>query len=116
MDFLTRFLSFEKPMGNTLVRVLYYLAIVAAVWNALKMFWHYGILRLDNDWGSALWVMIKTPFILIFGIIVLRVAAELALAVLRMDTSLHKQANAVAAEPETIDAKPKAKPKPKSST
>lgn len=113
MDFITRFLSFEKPMGNTLVRLLYYIAIVVAIWNALKMFWHYGILRLDNDWDSALWVMIKTPFVLIFGIIVLRVMAELALAILRMDLSLHKQATADPA-PEPIKPAPKAKAKPKS--
>lgn len=96
MGMLSRFLSFEKPMGPTLIQLLYYLFIVGIVWHAIRRFW-FWLTYLDNDWDTALWGMIKTPFLAIIALMVLRVVAELAKAVLRMDKSLHEQVTGRAA-------------------
>ena len=59
-------------------------------------FW---ITYLDNDWDTALWGLIKTPFMAIIALLVLRVVAELAQSVFRMDKSLHDQVTGRAAPP-----------------
>lgn len=96
MEFMSRFLSFEKPMGETLTRVLFYLGIAGIVWGALKMLWFY-ITRIDNNWDWALWGIIKTPFAALISLLVLRVIAEYVLAHFRIDKSLHDQVTGRAA-------------------
>ena len=100
MGMLSRFLSFEKPLGSTLVQLLYYFGLIGLVLHAVQRMW-FWLTFLDNDWDRALWMLIKTPFMLVLGIIVLRVGAELALAVLRMDKSLHDQVTGRAVPPKT---------------
>ncbi len=99
MDFLTRFLSFEKPMGGTLTRLLYYFGIVAILWHGLKMIW-FWIKYIGTDWDTALWGLIKTPIAVVIAIFVLRVIAEYVLAHFRIDTSLHDQVTGRAAPKE----------------
>ena len=98
MGFLSRFLSFEKPMGETLTRLLYYLGILSILWHAVRRFW-FWLTYLDNDWDTALWGMIKTPIAAIIAVLVLRVVAEYVLAHFRMDKSLHDQVTGRAAPP-----------------
>lgn len=98
MRIFSRFLSFEKPMGPTLVQLLYYLGIAGILWHAVRRFW-FWLTYLDNDWDTALWGMIKTPFAAIIALIVLRVIAELAQSIFRMDKSLHDQVTGRAAPP-----------------
>jgi len=90
MGILSGFLSFEKSMGETLTRILYYLGILGIAWHAINRFW-FWITYLDNDWDTALWGMIRTPIAAIIGLLVLRVVAEFVLAHFRMDKSLHDQ-------------------------
>lgn len=96
MGILSRFLSFEKPMGPTLVQLLFYFGIIGILWQAVNRFW-FWLTYIDNDWDTALWGMIKTPFMAILALLVLRVVAELAQSVFRMDKSLHDQVTGRAA-------------------
>lgn len=98
MGLLSGFLSFEKPMGETLTRILFYLGIAGILWHAVQRFW-FWLTYIDNDWDTALWGMIKTPFMAIISLLILRVVAEFVLAQLRMDKSLHDQVTGRAAPP-----------------
>lgn len=100
MGILSGFLSFEKSMGETLTRILFYLGIAGIVLHAIRRFW-FWLTYLDNDWDTALWGMIKTPFAAIIALMVLRVIAELVNAVFRMDKSLHDQVTGRAAPAKT---------------
>ena len=93
-----RFLSFEKPMAEVLTRVLYYLAIAGVLWRMVKEMWRW-INYIDNDWDTALWWLIKTPFMALVAILVLRVIAEYVLAHFRIDRSLHDQVTGRAVPP-----------------
>ena len=96
MDYLTKFISFEKPMGETLTRLLFYIGIVYVLWTGLGHLWKW-IQYFDNDWDTALWGVIKTPFIIVVKLLVLRVMSEYVLARFRMDKSLHDQVTGRAA-------------------
>lgn len=98
MGLLSGFLSFEKPMGETLTRILFYLGIAGILWHAIRRFW-FWLTYIDNDWDTALWGMIKTPFIAIISLLILRVVTEFVLAQFRMDKSLHDQVTGRAAPP-----------------
>ena len=98
MGILSGFLSFEKSMGATLTRILYYIGILGILWHALRRFW-FWMTYLDNDWDTALWGMIRTPIGAIIALLVLRVVAEYVLAQFRMDKSLHDQVTGRAAPP-----------------
>ena len=39
MGILSRYLSFEKPMGETLVRILFWAGIIGIHWQAVRQFW-----------------------------------------------------------------------------
>jgi len=79
-----------------LTQALYILGIIGIVWGGLKRLW-FWIRYLDNDWDTALWAIIKTPFLMVIALIILRVAAEYVLAHFRMDKSLHDQVTGRAA-------------------
>ena len=96
MGLLSGFVRFDKSMGETLTRLLYYFGIIAILWHAIRRFW-FWLTYLDNDWDTALWGMIKTPIMAIIAIMVLRVVAEFVLAHFRMDKSLHDQVTGRAA-------------------
>lgn len=98
MSFLGRFISFEKPMGEILTRILYYIGIASIIWLGLKRIW-FWIMYIDDAWATALWGIIKTPFMMLFALLVLRVLAEFVLAQFRMDKSLHDQVTGRAAPP-----------------
>ncbi len=98
MGMLSGFLSFEKSMGATLTRILFYLGIVGILWHAVRRFW-FWLTYLDNDWDTALWGMIKTPIGAIIALMILRVVAEYVNAHFRMDKSLHDQVTGRAAPP-----------------
>ncbi|MEM5515792.1 DUF4282 domain-containing protein [Henriciella sp. AS95] len=84
MNMISNFLSFEKPMGEVLTKFLFYVGILVILWWGLHDLWHY-ITWFDNDWDEALWGVIKTPFIVVIRLLILRVLSEFVLSVLRLD-------------------------------
>ena len=102
MGILSRYLSFEKPMGETLVRFLFWAGIIGILWQAVRQFW-FWLTFLDDDWDRALWGMITTPVKAIIALLILRVVAEFVLAQFRMDNSLHDQVTGRAAPPPKAD-------------
>ncbi len=78
-----RFISFEKPFGEGLVQFVYYLALIYLVWTGLEQLWAW-ITYFDNDWDDALWGVIKTPFLVVFKILIVRIIAELVISAMRM--------------------------------
>ncbi|MDJ0921649.1 MAG: DUF4282 domain-containing protein [Henriciella sp.] len=99
MGFLSRFLSFEKPIGDLLTRLLYYLGCIGIILGAIRYI-IYQLGRFGSQWwDEALWEIIKTPFGAIIAIMVLRVIAEFVLAQFRMDKSLHDQVTGRAVPP-----------------
>ncbi|WP_300377633.1 DUF4282 domain-containing protein [Henriciella sp.] len=84
MNFISNYLSFEKPLGEMLTKVLFYVGIFLILFWGLRSLLHY-IALLDDDWDTALWGVIKTPFIVILKLLVLRVLAEVVVAILRLD-------------------------------
>ena len=92
-------LSFEKPMGPILTRILFYLALIYVLWTGLQHLWDW-ILYFDDDWDKALWGVITTPIGVLIKILILRVVAEVILAQFRMDKSLHDQVTGKVAKPD----------------
>ncbi|MGB3626404.1 MAG: DUF4282 domain-containing protein [Henriciella sp.] len=84
MNMISNFLSFEKPMGEVLTKFLFYVGIILIIFWGLRSLWHW-ITWFDNDWDEALWGVIWTPIAVILRLLILRVASEFVLAVLRMD-------------------------------
>ena len=82
---VTRFLSFDKLMGEGLIKLLYVVASIWVLFNGLRAMWKW-LLYLDNDIGDALWGLIMTPLKAIVTIIAIRVASELAIAAFRFWT------------------------------
>ncbi|MEM9055636.1 MAG: DUF4282 domain-containing protein [Pseudomonadota bacterium] len=95
---LSRFLSFEKPFGPALIQVIFYLWVVYLLWTGAEQLWDW-ITYFDNDFWDALWGVIRTPFVVIFKILISRATAEVAIAILRIDKSTHDQVTGRAAPP-----------------
>jgi len=98
MRILSRFLSFERPLGPVLVQLLYYAGLITLVLHSLHRLWVWGG-YMATDWDKAIWMLVKTPFWLALGVFVLRILSELALAVFRMETHLHDQVTGRAVPP-----------------
>ncbi|MEM6535922.1 MAG: DUF4282 domain-containing protein [Pseudomonadota bacterium] len=93
-----RFLSFEEPVGPILTRLLYYFGLIAIIWGALRLIW-FWIMRIDNVPMTALWQIMLVPFGAVIAIMGLRVAAELVLAIFRIDQSTYEQVTGKTAPP-----------------
>lgn len=80
-DLIGRFLSFEDHLGRGLVKFAYYLALFFLVVSTL-----YHMVRhlFDGDIGDFL----LEPFQFVLWLVLFRVAAELALAILSIDDQL----------------------------
>mgnify|MGYP003124792020 CR=1 FL=1 len=50
---LSNYLSFEKPLGEMLTRLLFYIGILVILFWGLRSLWHY-LTWFDNDWDEAL--------------------------------------------------------------
>lgn len=98
----SRFLSFEKPFGAALIQVVFYLWVVYLLWTGAEKLWDW-ITYFDNRFWPAFWGTVTTPFVVAFKILVSRAAAELAMAVLRIDRSTHDQVTGRAAPPPASD-------------
>ena len=60
MNWLSNFLSFEKPMGEMLTRLLFYLFIIFILWRGLESLVFY-LTYFGENFGMALWGILKTP-------------------------------------------------------
>ena len=100
MSMLSRFLSFEKPLGPTLAQLIYYFGLVMIALHGVQRLWFWAG-YLGHDWDRALWMLIKTPFLLILAVIVLRVLTEIVIAIFRIEKSLHDQVTGRAVPPKT---------------
>ena len=98
MGILSGFLSFEKSMGATLTRLMYYLGILAVIWHGLERIWR-GLTIFPDYWWTATKHILYTPILMALSIIFLRIVAEYLVAHFRMDKSLHDQVTGRAAPP-----------------
>ena len=83
---LSNYLSFEKPLGELLTRLLFYLFIIFTLWRGVETFVFY-LTYFGENFGMALWGVLKMPVIVAVQLLILRVFAECVLAVLRLDKS-----------------------------
>jgi hypothetical protein len=95
MGLLSRWLSFERPMGDVLVQLLYYLALVLIIVRCLERI-YLGCLTIigafgdGRGFGDGLWLIVGSPLLAILAICLLRIVAEVVRAVFRMDRSLRE--------------------------
>ena len=100
MGFLSRLLSFERSMGPVLIQLLYYIGLIWIVWACvLRIIAGFGLF--GESVGDALWQIVSAPFLALFAALLLRLLAEAARAVFRIDTSLHDIVTGRAAPPPT---------------
>ncbi|MCZ4296917.1 DUF4282 domain-containing protein [Henriciella marina] len=86
MNWFSNFLSFEKPLGELLTRLLFYLFIIFIIWRGVETLVFY-LTYFGENFGMALWGILKTPVVVIVQLLMLRVFTEAVLAVLRLDKS-----------------------------
>lgn len=98
MGFLSRLLSFERPMGPTLVQLLYYIGLIWILWVCVAQI-VLGVANLADDFGAGVWQIVSAPLLAILSALVLRLLAEGARALFRIDASLHDVATGRAAPP-----------------
>lgn len=87
-ELVGRFLSFEEHLGRGLVRLLFYgllfLLVVTTAWELLVIF-----SNLSQKFWPNLWrLLITEPFTFLVKLLMLRLGAEVILAVLSIDDSL----------------------------
>jgi Domain of unknown function (DUF4282) len=83
MNVVSQFLSFDKLMGQSLVKIVYFLGIICIALGVL-----FGVLgafgMMAIDFGSGLGMLIGAPLAGIIGICFLRFACELYIAIFRI--------------------------------
>jgi len=77
------FLNTDKPSGSAVAKFLFYIAIVYILWIGLKQLWMW-IQWFDNDWDEALWGVIKTPFLTVLKLLMLRLGLDVVLAIFKI--------------------------------
>jgi hypothetical protein len=83
MELVNRFLSFDKLMGATLVRIVYYLGIVGILLGVIaQVFASFGAMR--YSFGSGLGLLIAAPVLGLVGICFWRFVCELYLVMFRI--------------------------------
>lgn len=98
MGFLSRLLSFERSMGPVLIQLLYYAGLIWIVWVCVQRIVA-GFGLFGDSVGDALWQIVSAPFLALLSALLLRLLAEAARAVFRIDTSLHDIVTGRAAPP-----------------
>jgi hypothetical protein len=87
MNVVGQFLSFDKLMGQSLVKIVYFLGIVCIALGVL-----FGVLgafgMMAIDFGSGLGMLIGAPLAGIIGICFLRFACELYIAIFRISDDI----------------------------
>ena len=85
MDIVNRFLNFDKLMGQSLVKIVYYLGIIGIVLGCIGfVFTGFGL----GGFGGGLGALIGAVIGGIIGICFLRFFCELYLAIFRMSDDL----------------------------
>lgn len=83
-DLIGRLLSFEEHMGRGLVKFAYYCGLFFLACWILHNLWAYLVVKETRDLG----LFLIQPFLLVFFVVLLRVASELAMAILSIDDNL----------------------------
>ena len=87
MDLVTRFLSFDKLMGAALVKIVYFLGLLAIALGAVA-----GLLQalgmLVSNFFGAIGALLMTPIIAVLAICALRFICEIYVVVFRMGEDL----------------------------
>lgn len=78
---LGRFLSFDKMMAGTIVKVLYYIGIALIL---ILGVWRFFASLFGGDFTHALWALIGIPIALLFA----RVFAEMFIVTFRISDNL----------------------------
>ncbi|MEL7546690.1 MAG: DUF4282 domain-containing protein [Pseudomonadota bacterium] len=89
MDFLSRLLSFERSMAPVLVQLLYYIGLVWTTWVCIARMIAGFVDLGGGNVGDAIWQIVSAPLIALLSVFFLRVLAEAARALFRVDASLH---------------------------
>jgi len=90
-ELVGRFLSFEEDLGDGLVKFVYYvllfLLIVTSLYDWVMAFFH---IFAGKPWSSLGLFLVGVPLRFMLGLLLLRVGAEVILAILSIDDSLKK--------------------------
>jgi uncharacterized protein DUF4282 len=85
MDIVNRFLNFDKLMGQSLVKIVYYLGIIGIVLSCVMfIFTGFGV----GGFGGGLGALIAAPIFGIISLCFLRFFCELYIAIFRMSDDL----------------------------
>ncbi|MEM1379825.1 MAG: DUF4282 domain-containing protein [Pseudomonadota bacterium] len=87
-DLVSRFLSFQEHMGRGLVRLVYYVLVFLLVVTTLyEMTTSFGAMT-ETFWSNMWRVLVIIPLMFFVKLLLLRLAAELVLAVQSINESL----------------------------
>ena len=77
-------LTRAAPLDTT--ACLFYLFIIFIIWRGVETLVFY-LTYFGENFGTALWGILKTPVVVIVQLLILRVITEAVLSVLRLDKS-----------------------------
>lgn len=81
------FLGTDEPAGSAIAKFLFYIGIIYILWTGLGQLWNW-IQWFDNDWDEALWGIIKTPFLVLFRLLMLRLGLDVVLSIFKIRDDL----------------------------
>ena len=89
------YLGTDEPAGSAIAKFLFYIGIIYILWMGLRELWMW-IQFFDNDWDRALWGVIKTPFLVLFRLLMLRLGLDIVLSIfqIRDDVSANRKSSA----------------------
>lgn len=101
MEIINRFLSFEKLMAGGLVKVVYWLGLIAIVLGTLFAFFNaFGAFRYDA--GTAFVGLIGAPIGGVLSLVFWRVFCEISLVLFRISDQLKEMNDALVKGPNTF--------------
>ena len=86
------YLGTDEPAGSAIAKFLFYIGIIYVLWLGLRDLWFWARI-FGSDWDSALWGIVKTPFIALFRLLLLRLGLDIILSIfqIRDDVSANRK-------------------------